>query len=196
MSGTSRTMETMTFPVPAQEAYRVTAPYEQSYGHRAEHNVSVNHGPLVGRYPISTLSNAAILNAEQHNDARISKRSSVGANAAAPVPGPPQSFYSAITGFGYEGEAIAPLADLEEEMKPRKRRRLAAHTDSMTAAGDEEEASKKARGRPRVATEDETAADVSTSTTTTRTTSSEAMSFHLSEAEKFQSSACHSNSHC
>lgn len=111
----------------------------------------MNH-PFQATYP----TNLGILNAEKYNDGRGSVAShdpnmmSMKPHTQNPMP------FGMLEKNGDSSEIISP----SEEQSIGKGRRKRVRNDSPSLE-DDEEARKKARGRPRVDTKDETAADVS-----------------------------------
>jgi hypothetical protein len=139
----TRSMETLAFN-PAQTARQNS--YMNPAFHGIGSQISANYASSLG-----------ILNAESYDDGRGAMRAQQASEMRMKQQERTMPF--GITG----GPRVRMDADLRangEEADSGSRRRKKPKTDAHSA-DDEEEARKKARGRPRVDTKDETAADVS-----------------------------------
>lgn len=134
----SNNMETLTFnPAQAGRHHSYMGPAYQGIGSQ----ISQNYAQSLG-----------ILNAESYDDGQAQQRSREMRSKQTAPPDP-------LLQFGMIERADEVRTDSDELEKGSRRRKK--HKIDHQNQDDEEEARKKARGRPRVDTKDETAADVS-----------------------------------
>lgn len=144
----TRTMETLTFNQTAAAAAGRQMPYMSQQGfHGIGAQISENYA-----------NSLSILNAESYDDGRGALRSREASEMRMEHSEPTMAF----------GITSGPKITLDplfrtnsEEPDAGSRRRKKPRTEAHHSGVDEEEARKKARGRPKVDTKDETAADVS-----------------------------------
>ncbi|PVH83193.1 hypothetical protein DL98DRAFT_413685 [Cadophora sp. DSE1049] len=144
---TNTEMETLTYN-PAQQSHSFMNGVYSNHGG----SVPTSQGHMSSSNYSGTLGNLGILNAESYDDGRLAmslreKR--------------PKGRTDQVMPFGVT-EASGDSHDEEGEKtgkRSSRRKRTATEQTSSKEIDDEEEARKKARGRPRVDTKDETAAD-------------------------------------